>query len=103
MSDYDKAFLAAYNYGKWADFFNAPCELAPWGEAWQIDKTPIQLDYNDFNAIQDKWLPIIIMSADDAEFEANWAAFQAEIAPCATVYEEYMQAEVLKLVEQATK
>ena len=103
MSDYDKAFLSAYGYLKPADFFNAPCELAPYGEAWQIDKTPIQLDYNDFNAIQDKWLPIIIMSADDAEFEANWAAFQAEIAPCATVYEEYMQEEVLKLVEQATK
>ena len=103
MSDYDKAFLTAYGYQKPADFFNAPCELAPYGEAWQIDKTPIQLDYNDFNAIQDKWLPIIIMSADDAEFEANWAAFQAEIAPCATVYEEYMQAEVLKLVELATK
>ncbi len=103
MSDYDKAFLTAYGYQKPADFFNAPCTLAPYGEAWQIDKTPIQLDYNDFNAIQDKWLPTIIMSATEDEFEANWAAFQAEIAPCAGVYEEYMQAEVLKLVEQATK
>ncbi|MBP3428028.1 MAG: extracellular solute-binding protein [Clostridia bacterium] len=103
MSDYDKAFLSAYGYQKPADFFNAPCTLAPYGEAWQIDKTPIQLDYNDFLAIQDKWLPIIIMSADDAEFDANWAAFVEEITPTAQIYTEFMQAEVLKLVEQATK
>ncbi|MBP3655086.1 MAG: sugar ABC transporter substrate-binding protein, partial [Clostridia bacterium] len=103
MSEYDKAFLTAYGYQKPADFFNAPCTLAPYGEAWQIDKTPIQLDYNDFLAIQDQWLPTIIMSADDAEFDANWDAFVAEITPSAQIYTEFMQAEVLKLVEQATK
>ena len=101
MSDYDKDFLAAYNFGKWADFFNAPCELAPWGEAWQIDKAPINDDYTDFNSIQDKWLPICIMSADDATFDANWDAFQAELAPSAKVYEDFMQVEVMKLVDAA--
>ena len=103
MSDYDKAFLSAYGYKKPADFFNAPCTLAPWGEAWQIDKAPIQDDYDDFLLIQDQDLPKIIMSADDAEFEANWAAFVERIAPSAKVHDEFMQAEVLKLVEQATK
>ncbi len=103
MSDYDKAFLSAYGYKKPADFFNAPCTLAPWGEAWQIDKSPIQDDYDDFLLIQDQDLPKIIMSADDAEFEANWAAFVERIAPSAKVHDEFMQAEVLKLVEQATK
>ena len=103
MSDYDKEFLAAYGYGKWADFFNAPCELAPWGEAWQIDKTPIQDDYDKFNLIQDQQLPKIIMSADAATFDANWDAFVAEITPYCDIYAAYMQAEVDKLVEQATK
>ncbi len=103
MSEYDKNFLSAYGYMKPADFFNAPCELAPYGEAWQIDKTPINDDYNDFLAIQDAWLPKVIMSADDAELDANWDAFVAEITPSAQIYTEFMQAEVLKLVEQATK
>ena len=102
MSEYDQAFLAAYGYTKPADFFNAPCDLAPWGEAWQIDKTPIQDDYDDFLAIQDEWLPKIIMSADEDEFEENWAAFVELITPSAEIYTEFMQAEVLKLVEQAT-
>ena len=103
MSDYDKEFLSAYGYKKPADFFNAPCTLAPWGEAWQIDKAPIQDDYDDFLLIQDQWLPKIIMSADDAEFDANWDAFVKEITPTAQIYTEFMQAEVLKLVEQNTK
>ena len=102
MSDYDKAFLTAYGYQKPADFFNAPIELAPYGEAWQIDKTPINDDYQDFLDIQDEWLPKIIMAADDAEFDALWAEFVKEITPSAQIYTEFMQAEVLKLVEQAT-
>ena len=42
------------------------------------------------------------MSADQAELDANWDAFVAEITPSAQIYTEFMQAEVLKLVEQAT-
>lgn len=103
MSDYDKAFLSAYGYKKPADFFNPPCALAPYGEAWQIDKTPIQDDYDKFNLIQDQWLPKIIMSADQATLDANWDAFIAEINPYCEVYTNYMQAEVLKLVEQANR
>ena len=103
MSDYDKAFLTAYGYKKPADFFNAPIELAPYGEAWQIDKSPIQDDYDKYLLIQDQWLPKVIMSADQAALDANWDAFVAEITPYAEIYTEFMQAEVLKLVEQATK
>ena len=102
MSEYDQAFLAAYGYTKPADFFNAPCELAPWGEAWQIDKTPIQDDYDTFLALQDEWLPKIIMSADEDEFEDNWAEFVELIAPTAQIYTQFMQQEVLALVELAT-
>ena len=103
MSDYDKAFLSAYGYKKPADFFNAPCELAPYGEAWQIDKSPIQDDYDKFLLLQDQWLPKVIMSADQAELDANWDAFVEEITPYAEIYTNFMQAEVLKLVELATK
>ncbi|MBQ2957114.1 MAG: sugar ABC transporter substrate-binding protein [Clostridia bacterium] len=103
MSDYDKEFLTAYGYKKPADFFNAPIELAPYGEAWQIDKSPIQDDYDKYLLIQDQWLPKVIMSANQAELDANWDAFVAEITPYAQIYTEFMQAEVLKLVEQATK
>lgn len=103
MNDYDKAFLAAYGYSKPADFFNAPCELAPYGEAWQIDKAPIQDDYDDFLLIQDQQLPAIIMATDEADFNAKWDAFVEAITPSAKIYSEFMQAEVLKLVEAATK
>ncbi len=98
MDEYDQKFLAGYGYSRPADFFNPPCELAPWGEAWQIDKAPIQDDYDDFLLIQDQDLPKIIMSADDAEFEANWASFVERIAPSAAVHDEFMQAEVNKLI-----
>ncbi|MBE5802043.1 MAG: sugar ABC transporter substrate-binding protein [Clostridiales bacterium] len=103
MSDYDKEFLTAYGYLKPADFFNAPCELAPWGEAWQIDKAPIQDDYDKFLLIQDQQLPKIIMSADQAELDTNWDAFVTEIAPYAQIYTDFMQAEVTKLVEQTAE
>ena len=98
MSDYDKAFFSAYGYKAPYEFFNDPCELAAWGEAWQIDTAPIVDDNNDFLLIQDQWLPKIIMSADDAELDANWAAFVKEITPSAQVKTEFMQAEINKLI-----
>ena len=100
MNEYDQAFLGAYGYSRPADFFNPPCELAPWGEAWQIDKAPIQDDYNDFLLIQDQDLPKIIMSANDAEFEANWTAFVDRIAPSAAVHDKFMQEQVTALVNK---
>jgi len=94
MNDYDKEFLSKYNYSKWADFVNPPIELAPYGEAWQIDYTPVDVDHTDFCAIQDKDLPEIIM-CDPAEFDAKWDAFIAEIEPSAKVFEDYMQEHVV--------
>ena len=41
-------------------------------------------------------------TCDPAELDANWDAFVAEITPSAQVYTDFMQAEVLKLVEAAT-
>ena len=100
MSEYDVDFLAKCGKKVPGDFFDLTLELAPYGEAWQIDKTPINIDYEDFNHIQDKRLPELIM-ADPAEFDAMWDAFVEEINPSCEVYSNFMQEEVLKLVEQA--
>ena len=94
MNDYDKEFLAAYGYKKFADFVNPPIELAPYGEAWQIDYTPVDVAHQDFLDIQDKRLPELIM-CDPAEFDAKWDAFVEEITPSATEFGEYMQEMVL--------
>ena len=43
------------------------------------------------------------MAADQAALDSTWDAFLAEINPYCEVYTNYMQEQVLKLVEQATK
>ena len=102
MNDYDKDFLEHYGYQKFADFVNPPIELAPYGEAWQIDYTPVDVDHQDFLDIQDKYLPELIMCEPD-EFDALWDEFVEEITPSATVFGEYMweavQAEAAKVLE----
>ena len=97
MNDYDKEFLAACGKELPVDFFNPPIEPAPYGEAWQIDKDPIDMDYMDFKQIEDERLPEIIMCNPD-ELDAEWDAFIGEIEHSAAVYTEYMQQEILKLV-----
>ena len=94
MNDYDKEFLKHYGYSKFADFVNPPIELAPYGEAWQIDYTPVDVEHQDFLNIQDKRLPELIM-CDPAEFDAKWDAFVEEITPSATAFGNYMQQAVL--------
>ena len=98
MNDYDKEFLSAYGYSKFADFVNPPIELAPYGEAWQINKDPINKDYQDFLNIQDTQLPGVIMASPD-EFDAKWDAFVEAINPSCEVYSNFMHEEVLKLVD----
>lgn len=100
MEEYDAEFLKACGKTRPGDFFDLTLELAPYGEAWQIDKTPINIEYEDFNNIQDKRLPEIIM-ADPADFDAKWDAFVEEINPSCEVYSNFMQEEVLKLVKLA--
>ena len=81
MSQYDKDFLSAYGYQKPADFFNPPIELAPYGEAWQIDYASVTevADVNTkFVDIQIRDLPQIIMCEPD-EFDAKWDAFVAAL------------------------
>ncbi len=95
MVDYDKKFLEAYGYQKFADFVNPPIELAPYGEAWQIDYSPVEIDHQDFLDIQDKYLPELI-TCDEAEFDALWDEFVEEITPSATAFSEYMQEAVVK-------
>lgn len=97
MNDYDKEFLGHYGFSKWADFVNPPIELAPYGEAWQIDYTPVDTEHTDFLKIQDQRLPELIMCAPE-EFDAKWDAFVAEITPSATAFGNYMQQAVLEEV-----
>ena len=94
MNDYDKEFLAGYGYQKFADFVNAPIELAPYGEAWQINYTPVDTEHTKFLQIQDQRLPEMIMG-DPAEFDAMWDAFVAEIGPSAQAFEYFMQEAVV--------
>jgi putative aldouronate transport system substrate-binding protein len=87
MNDYDKDFLSHYGYSKFGDFVNPPIELAPYGEAWQIDYTPVDTEHTKFLQIQDQRLPEMIM-ADASEFDALWDAFVAEIGPSAQAFGE---------------
>ncbi len=103
MNDYDKAFLEACGKKTPAEFFNPPIELAPYGEAWQIDKNPIDIDYNHgFIPTQDQMLPGVISAPAD-QFDAKWDEFVATIKPYCDVYADFMHTEILKLVEIATK
>jgi putative aldouronate transport system substrate-binding protein len=103
MNDYDKAFLEACGKKTPAEFFNPPIELAPYGEAWQIDKNPIDIDYNHgFIPTQDQMLPGVISAPAD-QFDAKWDEFVTTIKPYCDVYADFMHTEILKLVEIATK
>ena len=99
MNDYDKEFLSAYGYKKFGDFVNPPIELAPYGEAWQINYDPVDTEHTKFLQVQDQRLPEMIM-ADPAEFDAKWDAFVEEIGPSAKAFEEYMQGAVLEEVKK---
>ena len=103
MSQYDKDFLKAYGYKVPADFFNPPIELAPYGEAWQIDyvnEPDVSIAETDFVTTQMKYLPEIIM-CDPAELDGLWSEFvqAVEDIPIST-FIDYMQEQVLKLVEK---
>ena len=99
MNEYDQAFLAAYGYETWADFVTPPIELAPYGEAWQIDYTPVDTAHTNFLNIQDMRLPELI-TCDPAEFDAKWDAFVEEIKPSADEFAAYMQDAVIKEAEK---
>ena len=102
MNDYDKEFLEKSGKQTFAEFFAEPIKLAPYGEAWQIDKTPIDIDYNQgFLAIQDRMLPQVITAAE-GDFDAKWDEFVTEITPSCKIYTDFMQEEVLKLVALVT-
>ena len=90
MNEYDKEFLSHYGYQKFADFVNPPIELAPYGEAWQINYDPVDTEHTKFLQIQDQRLPEMIM-ADPAEFDGLWDAFVEEIGPSAKAFGDYMQ------------
>ena len=96
-SEYDKNLYSKLGIKAIEELFNPAIELAPYGEAWQIDKGPIDADYQKWLAIQMEWLPKII-TCDPSEIDANWAAFQAEIKPYSEIYANFMHEEILKQV-----
>ena len=97
LSDYDKALYEKLGINAIEELFSDPIELAPYGEAWQIDKGPIDVDYQKWLQLQVEYLPKIISGAPE-DFDANWAAFTAEIAPYSEIYANFMHEEILKLV-----
>ena len=103
MNAYDKDFLEKYNMKRPLDFFNDPITLAPYGEAWQIDVTVEQAANDAKAAFQDterKLLPQVIM-CDPAEFDAKWDEFvKAVEAVPVSDFVDFMQAQILKLVEK---
>ena len=94
LSEYDRAFYEACGKQTSGEFFNPPIELAPYGEAWQIDKSPISDDYFEFQGIELTYLPEII-TCDPDELDAKWEAFVEEITPSAEIVTEYMQEAIL--------
>ena len=100
LTDYDKEFMAKCGVEAWEDFFNKPLECAPYGEAWQIDKGPIDEEYQTWCLLQEQWLPKVIM-ADPDKLDETWDEFIEVINPTSKIYTDFMQVEVLKLVEKA--
>ena len=100
LTDYDKEFMAKCGVEAWEDFFNKPLDCAPYGEAWQIDKGPIDEDYQTWCLLQEQWLPKVIM-ADPDKLDETWDEFIEVINPTSKIYTDFMQEEVLKLVEKA--
>ena len=94
---YDKDLYAKLGIKAIEELFNPAIELAPYGEAWQINKEPIDIDYQKWLSIQMEWLPKIIM-CDPSEIDANFKAFQEEIAPYSKIYADFMHEEILKQV-----
>ena len=101
MSEYDRAFLAACGLKTPGELFNAPIQLAPYGEAWMIDYSPIFEDYEMFINLQVEMLPGIITCSED-QFETKWAEFIAAITPYAERVSQYMQEQILTEVARNT-
>lgn len=103
MQDYDKNFLSQYGMKQPLDFFNPPIDIAPYGEAWQIDVTVDQAANDAKAAFQDtqrRLLPQVIM-CDESEFDAKWQEFvDAVVAIPITDFVDFMQAQILALVEK---
>lgn len=106
LTDYQRDFLKAYGYKVPADFLNSPIPIAPWGEAWQIDLNtdPAGLANDAHQALQSnerRDLPQVIMAADEAEFEAKWAAFVQGVEEIpVTDYVSFMQSAIDAIIEK---
>ena len=99
LDDYDNKLLKKIGKLSWNDFFNPPGERPLYGEGWMIDYTPAEVEHSNFAQIQAKWLPELIM-ADASGFDRMWDSFTEVIGISAGAFADYMQKEVLRLVEK---
>ncbi len=97
LSEYDKTFLTKYGYSLFTDFFNPPLELPLYGEAWAIDKAPVESSYEAFISIADEYLPQVIM-CKQSEFDAKWDSYVEKIKPYAKIYGDFMQEQIQIMV-----
>ena len=98
MSEYDKTFLAACGKRTPGEFFNEPIDLAPYGEAWQIDNSAIEDDYSLFLQIQVEELPGIITCKPE-ELDEKWEQFIEDVSESAEIVTGYMQGEISRITE----
>ena len=97
MNEYDQQFYASLGVTTPGELFNAPIELAPYGEAWQIDLMDV-IDMNDeFLGIQIDSLPQLI-TCDPDEFNEKWDDFVADVSPSAAVITRYLQQKIYEIV-----
>ena len=101
LNDYDKEFLEHYGYSKWSDFMNPPVELAPYGEAWAIDTSPISEEYFRYRCVLEEWLPVLIQ-CEPERFDTLWAQFIELISPYIAAMEPYMQDQIRDAADDDT-
>ncbi len=82
LSEYDQKFFTSYGKKAWIDFLNPRRENPPYYPAWQIDL----VDGSDAAFANQKltdlavtYVPQMIMSATDKDFESLWKKYTDEI------------------------
>ena len=75
LSDYDKAFMKAYNKTTWRDFVNSPPDNPVYYPAWNIAlKDEAQMANQQLTDAAVQYLPKTIIGSVD-EFESNWTDY----------------------------
>ena len=82
MVDYDKAFVKAYGYETWGEFFNTPTEIVSYYPIWQLHSmlsTDAALANTQLDELQYPAYQRLIMAKPE-EFDAEWESFLNQVA-----------------------